>query len=253
MKPVIFNIKQLSKTFNSKHKKNKTHTHALSNINVSVFEGEVTCIVGPSGSGKSTLLRALNGLVTPTTGDVYYQNQLLPSNNKALIPFRQSIGMVFQNFHLFPHMTVLNNLMLAPSLTQKDVLSLTEKATLLLKQVGLKHKLYEYPNHLSGGEKQRVAIARALMLDPKVMLFDEPTSALDPEMIGEVLEVMKQLAKDGMTMIVVTHEMGFAKAFSNRILVMDQGEIVEDDTPNVIFNSPTHERTKTFISKILNH
>jgi len=253
MKSTIFKLMNVSKTFDSKHKKVNTQTHALSNIQLTLYEGEVTCIIGPSGSGKSTLLRTLNGLVIPSFGEIYYQDLKLPKDNKQLIPFRQSIGMVFQNFHLFPHMTVLDNLILAPSLHQKDHTTLIEKASNLLKRVGLQDKLYQYPNHLSGGEKQRVAIARALMLDPKVMLFDEPTSALDPEMIGEVLEVMRALAKDGMTMIVVTHEMGFAKAFSNRILVMDKGEIIEDQLPEVIFNHPTHERTKTFISKILNH
>jgi ABC-type polar amino acid transport system ATPase subunit len=253
MKQVLFKLSNVSKTFDASNKKQSQLTHALKDIDTVFYEGEVTCIIGPSGSGKSTLLRLLNGLVTPTQGEIMYLNSNLPKDNIRLMPLRKQIGMVFQNFHLFPHKTVIENLILAPSLEGIETSILKEKAITLLERVGLSHKTESYPNHLSGGEKQRVAIARALMLDPKVMLFDEPTSALDPEMIKEVLDVMRKLAKEGMTMIVVTHEMGFAKAFGNRIIVMDKGIIIEDDIPEVIFEKPKHPRTQSFISNILNH
>jgi polar amino acid transport system ATP-binding protein len=255
MKPIIFELKNVSKTFTHKTKPKKSHeVHALKPLSVTFYEHELTCIIGPSGSGKSTLLRMLNGLVIPTKGHITYLSNILPKDNKQLIPFRKSIGMVFQNFHLFPHLTVLDNLMLSVKLLKKNNLEdIKNQALSLLTLVGLEDKSLSYPNHLSGGESQRVAIARALMMEPQVMLFDEPTSALDPEMIGEVLEVMKTLAKKRITMIVVTHEMGFAKSVADRVIVMDQGNIIEDDTPEVIYNHPKHPRTQHFISKILKH
>lgn len=225
----------------------------LKGINTTINKGEVVCVIGPSGSGKSTFLRCLNLLEEPTSGDISINGVSLIEHRKEIDKLRQQVGMVFQNFNLFPHLTVLKNLMLAPTKLKKDVSLETarEKAEELLEQVGLTDKIDEYPRHLSGGQKQRVAIARALAMEPDIMLFDEPTSALDPEMVGEVLEVMDNLAKKGMTMIVVTHEMGFAREAGDRILFMEDGIIYEEGTPAEIFSNPKKPRTKEFLGKIL--
>jgi len=224
----------------------------LKGIDSEIRKGEVVCVIGPSGSGKSTFLRCLNLLEVPTKGEVYIDGISLTEHKKDINKLRQKVGMVFQQFNLFPHMTVLQNITLAPiklkKLPEKEAV---EKARGLLRKVGLLDKENAYPNQLSGGQKQRVAIARALAMDPEVMLFDEPTSALDPEMVGEVLNVMKQLALEGMTMVVVTHEMGFAREVGDRILFMDEGIIAEEDTPDVIFGCPKQERTRAFLSKVL--
>lgn len=234
----------------------------LKNINLTVEKGEVVCVIGPSGSGKSTLLRSLNHLERITRGKIYINDELVDERTDGkdihkLSPKRVSeicseLGMVFQRFDLFPHMTVLENVMLAPRRTKKLTKNKAmESALELLEKVGLTDKKDEYPSKLSGGQQQRVAIARALAMKPQIMLFDEPTSALDPELVYEVLDVMKSLAKEGMTMLVVTHEMGFAKEVADRVVFMDKGEIVEIDSPKNIFNSPSHERTREFLSRIL--
>jgi len=234
----------------------------LKGINLTVEEGEVVCIIGPSGSGKSTMLRCMNQLETITSGKVFIGfnlishmeegEDLLKLSEKEASKLRTNLGMVFQRFNLFPHLTVLQNLTIAPKLVkgaqEKD---LVEKAENLLRSVGLYEKKDEYPNKLSGGQQQRVAIARALAMDPAIMLFDEPTSALDPELVGEVLEVMKKLAEGGMTMVVVTHEMGFAREVASRVIFMDEGQIVEEGTPEEIFDHPKMDRTKEFLNKIL--
>ncbi|WP_313120922.1 amino acid ABC transporter ATP-binding protein [Proteiniclasticum ruminis] len=234
----------------------------LKGINLVVEEGEVVCIIGPSGSGKSTMLRCMNQLETITSGKVFIGfnlishmeegEDLLKLSEKEASKLRTNLGMVFQRFNLFPHLTVLQNLTIAPKLVkgaqEKD---LVEKAENLLRSVGLYEKKDEYPNKLSGGQQQRVAIARALAMDPAIMLFDEPTSALDPELVGEVLEVMKKLAEGGMTMVVVTHEMGFAREVASRVIFMDEGQIVEEGTPEEIFDHPKMDRTKAFLNKIL--
>ncbi|WP_312458905.1 MULTISPECIES: amino acid ABC transporter ATP-binding protein [Proteiniclasticum] len=234
----------------------------LKGINLTVEEGEVVCIIGPSGSGKSTMLRCMNQLETITSGKVFIGfnlishmeegEDLLKLSEKEASKLRTNLGMVFQRFNLFPHLTVLQNLTIAPKLVkgaqEKD---LVEKAENLLRSVGLYEKKDEYPNKLSGGQQQRVAIARALAMDPAIMLFDEPTSALDPELVGEVLEVMKKLAEGGMTMVVVTHEMGFAREVASRVIFMDEGQIVEEGTPEEIFDHPKMDRTKAFLNKIL--
>ncbi|MGL6065216.1 MAG: amino acid ABC transporter ATP-binding protein [Fusobacteriaceae bacterium] len=226
----------------------------LKKININVKKGEVIAVIGPSGSGKSTFLRCLNRLEEPSGGNIYYKNENISSPNSNINHIRENIGMVFQHFNLFPHKTVLENLMIAPMKVRGFSKSEAEKLSLnFLKKVGLEKKVNEYPNKLSGGQKQRVAIARALTMEPDLMLFDEPTSALDPEMVNEVLEVMKELAKEGMTMVIVTHEMGFAKSVANRVLFMDHGFILEDDSPKNIFENPKHLRTKDFLNKILNH
>ncbi len=234
----------------------------LKNINLEVTKGDVVCIIGPSGSGKSTLLRCLNHLERITEGRTIIDGELIDEKVKGKDSLKISskkvalicaeLGMVFQRFNLFPHLTALENIMEAP-FTVKKITKETaiEQGTLLLQKVGLEDKKDEYPSRLSGGQQQRVAIARALAMNPKIMLFDEPTSALDPELVGEVLEVMKQLAKDGMTMMVVTHEMGFAREVANRVIFMDKGEILEDSSPEEIFSNPKHERTKSFLQKIL--
>lgn len=224
----------------------------LKGIDTDIEKGEVVCVIGPSGSGKSTFLRCLNLLEMPTKGDVFIEGVSITDPKNDVNKLRQRMGMVFQQFNLFPHMTAVENLTLAP--TKLKGLSddeAREKAVVLLKKVGINEKADVYPTQLSGGQKQRVAIARALAMDPDIMLFDEPTSALDPEMVGEVLEVMKQLAREGMTMVVVTHEMGFAREVGDRILFMDEGIIAEEGTPYDIFNNPTNERTKAFLSKVL--
>jgi len=224
----------------------------LKGVNASVEKGEVVCVIGPSGSGKSTFLRCLNLLEEPTKGEVYLDGVSILEHKKDIDKLRQKTGMVFQQFNLFPNMTVIENIMLAP----RKALKMSEpdarkRAAELLARVGLTEKADQYPSRLSGGQKQRVAIARALAMDPEIMLFDEPTSALDPEMVGEVLEVMKQLAREGMTMVVVTHEMGFAREVSNRVFYMDEGIIYEEGTPEQIFQNPTKTRTREFLSKVL--
>lgn len=223
------------------------------NIDVHVKKGEVLVIIGPSGSGKSTFLRCLNHLEIPNGGHVAIEEETLDSTNKKhLRKVIEKMGMVFQNFNLFPHMTVLQNVMEAPITVKKENKEIViERAKKLIDKVGLSEKFSEYPSKLSGGQKQRVAIARALCMEPDIMLFDEPTSALDPELVGEVLNVMKNLAKEGMTMIVVTHEMGFAREVADRVIFMDGGKIVEQGTPEDIFKNPKEERTKVFLQKIL--
>lgn len=223
------------------------------NINVAVQKGEVLVIIGPSGSGKSTFLRCLNHLEVIDSGKINIENsELNATNKKALRDTILKMGMVFQNFNLFPHMTVLQNIMEGPLTVKKEnQKDAYDRAILLLKKVGLQDKVDCYPSKLSGGQKQRVAIARALAMNPDIMLFDEPTSALDPELVGEVLSVMKELAAEGMTMIVVTHEMGFAKEVADRVIFMDGGKIIEEDIPEVIFSNPKHSRTKEFLDKVL--
>lgn len=223
------------------------------NMNITVKKGEVLVIIGPSGSGKSTFLRCLNHLETIDNGKIFIEGVELDGNNKKTLKGNiEKMGMVFQNFNLFPHMTVLENVMEAPITVKKenkdDVLNRSLK---LIEKVGLSDKTKYYPSKLSGGQKQRVAIARALAMNPDIMLFDEPTSALDPELVGEVLNVMKGLAKDGMTMIVVTHEMGFAREVADRVIFMDGGKIIEEDLPERIFTNPKHSRTKEFLEKVL--
>lgn len=224
----------------------------LKGINQHIKKGEVVVIIGPSGSGKSTFLRCMNLLETPTKGDIIFEDNNITDSSVDINKIRENMGMVFQGFNLFPHKTVLDNITLAPikvkNMPKEDAI---KKAEELLDKVGLKDKKDSYPSSLSGGQKQRIAIARALAMEPDVMLFDEPTSALDPEMVGEVLNVMKNLAKDGMTMAVVTHEMGFAREVGDRILFMDDGKILEEGTPEDIFNNPTNPRTKDFLSKVL--
>ena len=223
----------------------------LKGINLHIKQGQVVVVIGPSGSGKSTVLRTMNYLEEPTSGKVIVDGMDL-SDKKKLNEVRAEVGMVFQNFNLFPHMTVMDNLTLAQTKVRKTSTDEAKKiGQALLDRVGLGDKANAYPDSLSGGQKQRVAIARALAMKPKVMLFDEPTSALDPEMVSEVLDVMKSLAEDGMTMVIVTHEMGFAKKVADRVLFVDGGLILEDDTPERVFDSPTNERTKSFLDKIL--
>ena len=233
-------------------KKDFENLSVLKGVDVEIRKGDVVCVIGASGSGKSTFLRCLNLLEKPTDGTIEFNGVNLTDTKVDLDLHRQKMGMVFQQFNLFPHLTVLNNLTLAPVLLKKMTKEEAEaKAMDLLGRVGLADRADSYPNQLSGGQKQRVAIVRALCMDPEVMLFDEPTSALDPEMVGEVLEVMKNLAKKGMTMIVVTHEMGFAREVSNRVLFMDEGVIREENTPEELFSNPQSERLKTFLAKVL--
>ena len=223
----------------------------LKGINLHIKQGQVVVIIGPSGSGKSTVLRTMNYLEEPTSGKVIVDGMDL-SDKKKLNDVRAEVGMVFQNFNLFPHMTVMENLTLAQTKVRKTSMEEAKKiGQALLDRVGLADKANAYPDSLSGGQKQRVAIARALAMKPKVMLFDEPTSALDPEMVSEVLDVMKSLAEEGMTMVIVTHEMGFAKKVADRVLFVDGGLILEDNTPERVFDAPTNERTKSFLDKIL--
>ncbi len=224
----------------------------LKGITNEIRRGEVVCIIGPSGSGKSTFLRCLNMLEEPTSGEVFIDGVSLTEQKKDINKLRQKVGMVFQQFNLFPHMTVLDNITIGPVRAKgMDRGQAKARAVELLHKVGLSDKIDAYPNQLSGGQKQRVAIARALAMDPELMLFDEPTSALDPEMVGEVLAVMKQLVLEGMTMVVVTHEMAFAREMGDRILFMDGGIIAEENTPDVLFNHPVCERTRSFLSKVL--
>ncbi|KAF0996787.1 amino acid ABC transporter ATP-binding protein [Geobacillus sp. TFV-3] len=240
----MIDVRQLKKSFGS--------LEVLKGINVHIREGEVVVVIGPSGSGKSTFLRCLNLLEDFDEGEIIIDGINLKAKDTNLNKVREEVGMVFQRFNLFPHMTVLNNIMLAPMKVRKWPREKAEtKAMELLAKVGLKDKAHAYPDSLSGGQAQRVAIARALAMEPKIMLFDEPTSALDPEMVGEVLSVMKQLANEGMTMVVVTHEMGFAREVGDRVLFMDGGYIIEEGKPEDLFDRPQHERTKAFLSKVL--
>jgi polar amino acid transport system ATP-binding protein len=225
---------------------------ALRGVTLEIAAGEVVLVIGPSGSGKSTMLRSVNRLERLTSGDIWIDGDHVTGTTTDIRKIREEVGMVFQSFNLFPHLTACRNIMLGPTTvkgTSKE--QAEQEAQVLLKRVGLSDKADNYPGHLSGGQQQRVAIARALAMDPKVMLFDEPTSALDPEMIKEVLDVMLDLARDGMTMMVVSHEMGFAKAAADRVVFMDEGEIVEVGTPAELFESPTHDRTKRFLEHIL--
>ena len=224
----------------------------LKGIDLEVTEGEVVCVIGPSGSGKSTFLRCLNLLEQPTKGEIEIDDQLITDPKNDINKMRENIGMVFQQFNLFPHLSVTGNIMLAPvDLKIKTKEEAEADAIALLKRVGLEDKADDYPRQLSGGQQQRVAIARALAMNPDIMLFDEPTSALDPEMVGEVLNVMKELAAQGMTMIVVTHEIGFAREVADRVIFMDGGYIVEQGPPNEIFNNPQNERTQAFLNQVL--
>ena len=240
----MIDVKKLHKYFGS--------LEVLKGIDCHIDKGECVCVIGPSGSGKSTFLRCLNLLETPTKGNIVIDDMHLTEKDFDVDAMRKRVGMVFQHFNLFPHLTILENVTLAPirhkMMTEEQA---KEKAMELLNRVGVGDKADNYPAQLSGGQKQRVAIARSLALSPEVMLFDEPTSALDPEMVGEVLEVMKQLAQEGMTMVVVTHEMGFAREVANRVFFMDGGGILEEGTPEQIFDHPQEERTKAFLSKVL--
>ena len=240
----MISVKNLRKSFHG--------LEVLKGISTEIKRGDVVCVIGPSGSGKSTFLRCLNMLEKPDGDEILFNGEDLTRPRTNLNLHRQKMGMVFQQFNLFPHMTVLQNLTCAPVMLKKMTQAQAEeKAMELLARVGLADRANEYPNKLSGGQKQRVAIVRALCMDPEVMLFDEPTSALDPEMVGEVLDVMKSLAQKGMTMIVVTHEMGFAREVSNRVLFMDEGIIMEDNAPQELFSNPQCERLKSFLSKVL--
>ena len=243
---IIIAVKNLVKEYNH------GEVVALDHCDLDVKKGEVVAIIGPSGSGKSTLLRSLNLLEEPTAGEIYFEGVELSSKKVDINRHRQKMGMVFQHFNLFPHKTVLENIMMAPvTLKLKTQQEAQAQAVKLLERVGLADKKDEYPNMLSGGQKQRIAIVRALAMEPEVMLFDEPTSALDPEMVGEVLDVMRELAGEGMTMIVVTHEMGFAREVADRVIFMADGSIVEAGTPQQIFDEPKEERTRNFLTKVL--
>ena len=240
----MISVKNLSKNFEG--------VDVLKGVSVEIEKGDVICIIGASGSGKSTFLRCLNMLEKPNGGSIVFDGAELTDKKVDLNLHRQKMGMVFQQFNLFPHMTVLENMVCAPIMLKKNPRAEAEKTALeLLARVGLEDRASSYPNQLSGGQKQRVAIVRALCMNPEVMLFDEPTSALDPEMVGEVLEVMQALAKEGMTMVVVTHEMGFAREVSNRVLFLDDGVIAEEGSPEEIFGNPQCERLKSFLAKVL--
>ena len=240
----MISVKNLRKSFHG--------TEVLKGITTEIDRGDVVCIIGPSGSGKSTFLRCLNRLETPDSGEILLDGVDLMDRKTDLDRQRRKMGMVFQQFNLFPHMSILKNLTVSPMMLKKTPQAEAEaKAMQLLERVGLADRAGDYPAQLSGGQKQRVAIVRALCMEPEVMLFDEPTSALDPEMVGEVLEVMKQLADEGMTMVVVTHEMGFAREVGNRVLFMDEGIIREENAPAELFGNPQSERLKTFLSKVL--
>ena len=252
----LIQVKNLKKYYN------KGALHALDDVSVDVNRSDVMVVIGPSGSGKSTLLRSLNLLEVPTEGEIIFhgiditKKKFVNKHGKTekvdINLHRQKMGMVFQHFNLFPHKTIIDNMTLAPvKVLGMDKAEATEKAQKLLERVGLGDRAHAYPIQLSGGQKQRIAIVRALMMEPEVMLFDEPTSALDPEMVGEVLEVMKELARDGMTMVVVTHEMGFAREVGNRVLFMADGQLLEQGTPDEIFDNPKHPRLQDFLSKVL--
>ena len=243
---IIISVESLQKHFDEGKLK------ALQGVSADIKKGEVVVVIGPSGSGKSTFLRCLNLLETPTSGTITFEGVNITDPKVNINLHRQKMGMVFQHFNLFPHMTILKNMTLAPmKLLKKTKAEAEEKAMTLLKRVGLHDRANAYPSQLSGGQKQRIAIVRALCMEPQVMLFDEPTSALDPEMVGEVLDVMKQLAEEGMTMVVVTHEMGFAREVADRVIFMDEGRIVEEGTPEEIFANPQQQRTKDFLNKVL--
>lgn len=241
---ILFEIKDLCKDFGE--------TKVLNNINTTISQGEVVVVVGPSGSGKSTFLRSLNRLEEPTSGTILFEGLDITDKRSNINKYRQKIGMVFQHFNLFPHKTILENMTLAPiKLLKKSKAEADQEAMELLKRVGLEEKAGAYPSQLSGGQKQRIAIVRALCMNPDVMLFDEPTSALDPEMVGEVLNVMEDLAKGGMTMVIVTHEMGFARKVGTRVIFIDEGEIKEENPPEAFFENPQNPRLKEFLSKVL--
>ena len=243
---VLISVKKLVKEYNH------GTVHALDGCDLDIHRGEVVAIIGPSGSGKSTLLRSLNMLEEPTSGAIFFDGVDLASKSVNIDLHRQKMGMVFQHFNLFPHKTVLQNITLAPvTLKKKTPAEAEAQARALLERIGLSDKADEYPNMLSGGQKQRIAIVRALAMDPEVMLFDEPTSALDPEMVGEVLDLMRDLAKDGMTMAVVTHEMGFAREVADRVVFMADGKILEEGSPADIFDHPQDPRLQDFLSKVL--
>ena len=240
----MIEVKNLCKSFGD--------LQVLKGISETINDREVVCVIGPSGSGKSTFLRCLNLLEEPSGGEVFLDGKRINDSDVDIDEIREKLGMVFQGFNLFPHMTVLDNLTLAPiKVKGMEKAAAEEKARKLLETVGLADKAEKYPASLSGGQKQRVAIARALAMDPEIMLFDEPTSALDPEMVGEVLNVMKNLAENGMTMVIVTHEMGFAREVADRVLFIDEGNILEQGTPAELFGNPQHDRTKNFLSKVL--
>ncbi len=240
----LIRVKSLHKKFGD--------LEVLKGIDEHITPGEVVVVIGPSGSGKSTFLRCLNLLEIPTSGEIYIDNELITDKKVDVNAIRKKMGMVFQQFNLFPHLTIIENVTIAPTLVNKESKAdAVKKGEELLSRVGMLDKRDAYPSQLSGGQKQRVAIARALAMNPEIMLFDEPTSALDPEMVGEVLDVMKNLAKDGMTMVCVTHEMGFAREVASRVLFMDEGIVMEQGTPDEIFTNPQNERTKLFLSKVL--
>ena len=243
---VLISVQHLVKEYNH------GAVHALNDCSLDIRKGEVVAVIGPSGSGKSTLLRSLNLLEQPTSGAIYFDGVDLASKSVNIDQHRQKMGMVFQHFNLFPHKTVLQNITMAPvTLKKKTAEEAREQAMSLLERIGLADKADEYPNMLSGGQKQRIAIVRALAMDPEVMLFDEPTSALDPEMVGEVLDLMRDLAKDGMTMAVVTHEMGFAREVADRVVFMADGKILEEGSPEELFDHPKDPRLQDFLSKVL--
>ena len=243
---VLISVQHLVKEYNH------GAVHALNDCSLDIRKGEVVAIIGPSGSGKSTLLRSLNLLEQPTSGAIFFDGADLAAKSVNIDLHRQKMGMVFQHFNLFPHKTVLQNITMAPvTLKKKTAAAAKEQALALLARIGLSDKANEYPNMLSGGQKQRIAIVRALAMDPEVMLFDEPTSALDPEMVGEVLDLMRDLAKDGMTMAVVTHEMGFAREVADRVVFMADGKILEEGSPSDIFDHPQDPRLQDFLSKVL--
>jgi ABC-type polar amino acid transport system ATPase subunit len=243
---VIIQAEKVQKYFNGGAIK------ALDGVSAQIQKGEVVVVIGPSGSGKSTFLRCLNLLELPTGGKIFFKGADITNPKADINLYRQKMGMVFQHFNLFPHMTILKNMTLAPTqLLKKSREAAEAQAMTLLERVGLADRASAYPSQLSGGQKQRIAIVRALCMDPEVMLFDEPTSALDPEMVGEVLDVMKELAQDGMTMVVVTHEMGFAREVGSRVLFMDGGKILEQEQPQAFFSNPKHPRTQLFLSKVL--
>ena len=241
----LIQVKDLVKTFENR-------IHAIDHVSLDINQGDVVVIVGPSGSGKSTFLRSLNLLEEPTSGEVIFEGVNIAGKKVNIDAHRQKMGMVFQHFNLFPHLTILENMILAPMKVKKmPKQDAEEKALSLLARVGLEDRAHAYPIQLSGGQKQRVAFVRALCMEPEVMLFDEPTSALDPEMVGEVLEVMKSLARSGMTMVVVTHEMGFAREVATRVIFMDSGKIVEENPPEEFFAHPKSDRLKDFLAKVL--
>ncbi len=243
-KEPLIKVENLTKQFGK--------TRALDNVSNNIYNGEVVVVIGPSGSGKSTFLRCLNLLEVPTEGHIYFEGTDITDPKNNLNKHRQKMGMVFQQFNLFPHMTIMKNLTIGPvKLLKKSRKDAEKKAMELLERVGLADRADSYPNQLSGGQKQRIAIVRALCMEPDVMLFDEPTSALDPEMVGEVLEVMRGLAKENMTMVVVTHEMGFAREVGSRVVFMENGHIIEENTPDEFFGNPKSERLKAFLNKVL--